>query len=477
MTLDVTGQRMGALLFRGLTRLDAELEPQPDLAESWSFESNGRVWKFKVRPGLTDHAGRAITADSVAQCLEEYRAGKPISPVGAAFTDWKTTRVQGDQVVIELATGDPYFPRNASALRYFTLADGTSCREPAGAEVIGSGLYQMVKWNPTPDDEIALVPRDPSVAPVRFLIVRDELSRAMHLLNGEADAVQNGLSLTKERWIQKEHGNRFVMLERDGVNVSYLAFNLRDPILARKEVRQAIAAAIDVESVIRNKLFGFATRAGSFVSPLLAESFQAGVPAYDPASAERLLDQAGLNRGKDGVRLRLKYKTTPVREGYEMALLYREMLRKVGIELTLDVVEPAVFLASVRKGHFQLYSSRWVGVSDGSILHRTLHSGQKNNRAGYRDEAMNALLEKAMGETDLARRKDILKQVQVKMAEDLPYLPLWYWKNALIVRKELLKDGAGPVLSLSGAFEPMIRIRKNNETNPFAEAATARPPR
>jgi peptide/nickel transport system substrate-binding protein len=298
---------------------------------------------------------------------------------------------------------------------------------------------------------------EPGYVPLKLHFVKDENTRALLLARGQADALQNGLSLAKVRWLEREHSSRYQVLERDGVNVAYLAFNLRDSDLSKLAVRKAIALAIDRKAVVRERLSRFVSISGSFLSPLLPESAPQEY-AHDPAQAIRLLEDAGYKAGPDGVRLRLRYKTTPVRDGYEMALIFKEQLARVGIQLELDVVEAGVFLASLRKGAFQLCSSRWLGVSDGSILFRTLRSGQPNNRVGYASAETDRLLDLAIQELDSSRRAQLMAQVQARMAADLPYLPLWHWTNALILRKDLARNRDGSGLGLTGALEPLARL-------------------
>lgn len=462
-SLDATGQRIGALLFRALSRNDANLEPQPDLAEKWSISPDGKAWTFWLSPGMKDHSGTEITATRLYHCLENYRIGKPASPVAAAIPQWIGTRVIEAQaparsrLVLSLKEPDPYLVRNLTLIRYFwTISPDQPCQEPSSdARIVGSGPYRPQVWNLTPEKEIRLEPLASTHRPLHFRFIRDEATRALALLRGDVDGFQNGLSLAKTRWIKTTLQDRYAVLERTGVNVQYLAFNLRDPALAKKEVRQAIAHAIDRESYVRHKMFAFGSLAQSFLSPLLPEAHEPELPAFDLSRSEKLLETAGFARGPDGIRLRLAYKTTPVREGLELAMILQRQLRKVGIELRLEVVEPAVFLASVRKGAFQLYTSRWVGVADGSIFYRTLRSGQTNNRAKYEDAEMDRLLDQAQSTGDLTQRKPVLAKIQAKMAQDLPYLPLWYWNNALVLRKDLASEYSAERLSLSGGLEPL----------------------
>jgi peptide/nickel transport system substrate-binding protein len=216
--------------------------------------------------------------------------------------------------------------------------------------------------------------------------------------------------------------------------------------------------AIDRRLIVEHKMMGHGTVAGSLLSPMLPESQVTDFP-YDPKEAEALLDAAGLPRGTGGTRFALKYRTTPNREGVETALLFQNQLERIGIRVEIDSVEQAVFLSAIREGRYQLYSSRWIGASDGSLLYRILRSGQPDNRVGYADAEVDAWLDQAAGELALEPRRALLRKVQAKISLDLPYFPLWYWNNTLVARRgDPDFDRIRPEdLSLSGALDPLFR--------------------
>jgi peptide/nickel transport system substrate-binding protein len=475
MAFDANGQRINMLLFRALTRLDANLEARPDLSHDWKIEDQGKTWRFRIRSALKDHEGNSIDGEKIAACLENYRNGKPESPLKAAFPNWTQTefRKESQEVVLRLSRFDPYFARNLSALRYFTTPGQPSpCAQPSGdSRLVTNSLYRFEKWESAPEKEILLMPEPfvfaernqmapteaESIRPLRIVFVPDDNARIMSLLRGEVDLTQNSLSLSKTRWAAHRLKEKYDLLEREGTSVSYLAFNMNDSILSKREVRRAIALAIPREDYIRHKLFGFCKKVGSFLSPLLPESLQTDF-AHDPERAKALLDQAGFPVRKDGTRFSLRYKTTPVREGMETALFLKSALQRVGIELILESVEPAVFLKLIKKGSFQLYSSRWVGLADGSILFRTLQSTNADNRVRYNHPEVDRWIEAAQAELDPQKRLQWLHALQKQMAEDLPYFPLWTWNNALLVRKELKHPIPASALSLSGSLEPLSQL-------------------
>jgi peptide/nickel transport system substrate-binding protein len=464
-TIDANGQRINALMYRALTRIDANLNPQPDLASSWKFVNHGTLLEFQLKRGLKDAENQPITANQIASCLESYRIGKPTSPYLAAFPNWIGTKARDNAVLLRFSKPDPYVLRNISLLSYFRVKGKTKpCDEPpSGAELVSSGAYRMVPWNAHPETEIMLEPSGAQLRSIHITFVEDNSTAVLKLLRGDVDATLNTISIGATHWIKQTQKEKLDVIERDGSKIDYLAFNQKDPILKNLKVRLAIAHAIDRQAIVRNKYYGSARVAGSLLSPELLESSQLLLPSafqYDPALAARLLDEAGFPL-KNGKRFGLQYKTTPVREGFEKALMFKDMLSKIGIELTLDVVEPAVFHSSVKKGKVQIYSSRWLGVADGSILYRTLYSKSPDNRISYFNPRIDALLEKAVAEVDDARRIALMRQIQEIAARELPYFPLWYWNNGLIIKKgaPFFSKVRSDDLSLSGALEPTLILR------------------
>jgi peptide/nickel transport system substrate-binding protein len=460
-SFDAIGQRLEMLAFRGLTTLGPELDPMPDLSEKWRVEDGGKMIVFTLRPGLVDHAGTPITPEREFECIRNFLYSEPKSPLTTNFPTLRGVELVGGEIVFDLTGPDPYFPRNASVLRYFAVAGDPDhpCRSPiAGEHLVTSGEYSVSPYPDRFDREIRMIARAPGTPDLVFELVREETSRLFKLLNGEADVVMNSFSPTKTAWISENGKRGFNLVERNGSNASYLAFNLRDPILRQKKVRLAIAHAIDRAALVKFKVRGMAGIASSFLSPALPEAISDRPFAFDPELSEKLLDEAGFPRGKDGIRFRLKEKTTTNREAIEVVLFFREMLGKVGIAIDIDSVEPSVFFASVRKGNFQIYMSQWVGVADGSIFHRTLRTGVKDNRVGYSSPEVDGWLDRALSEDDFSKRKALLAKVQDRMLEDVPYFPLWHWTNAIVVRDTIVPP-TPDTLSLSGSYFPLRSLR------------------
>ncbi len=164
-------------------------------------------------------------------------------------------------------------------------------------------------------------------------------------------------------------------------------------------------------------------------------------------------------RPSGGKRFSLVYKTTNNRAAVIQARVIQADLRKVGIEVEVRSYEWATFYDDVKKGNFQLYSLRWIGVSDPGFLYELLHSErlppEGRNRGRFSDPAMDTLLEQARLEQDETRRRDLYRQVGTLAHQQVPYLSMWHNNNVAIVSREL----TGFRLHPSGGFEHLAELR------------------
>jgi peptide/nickel transport system substrate-binding protein len=165
---------------------------------------------------------------------------------------------------------------------------------------------------------------------------------------------------------------------------------------------------------------------------------------YDPGRAKQLLDEAGFS-DPDGngplPRFRLSFKTTNIDLRRRIAEALKEQLQEVGIELEIRSYEWGTFYSDIKKGNFHLYSLAWVGVMDPDIFYQIFHSQSMppagDNRGRYHNAELDRLLDQGRATTDAAARKLIYRRAQEIIADDLPYVPLWWWKNVVVKRPEL----------------------------------------
>jgi peptide/nickel transport system substrate-binding protein len=165
---------------------------------------------------------------------------------------------------------------------------------------------------------------------------------------------------------------------------------------------------------------------------------------HDPARARALLDEAGY-RDPDGdgpePRLRLSLKVSTNEFIRLQAVVIQQDLKQVGIELDVRSYEFATLYADVLKGNFQLFTLQWVGVSDPDMLRRVFHSKQMPpngfNRGYYENPEVDRLIDAAMAAPTEAERRAYYVQAERVIAEDAPYISLWYKTNVAVARTNI----------------------------------------
>jgi len=441
--LDAQSERIDSLLFDDLLTRDDHLSVQPQLAERWEIK-DPLTYVFHLRRGVKFHDGRPLTSRDVKWTFDSLLQGNIRSTKSAAYRYVDSVDAPDDFTVI-FRLKEPF------ATLLWNLSDGAIGIVPygSGAEIsehaIGSGPFRFVSAE---QDKEVVIERNPGywgekarLERVRFAVVPDTTTRALELRKGSADIAINSftgdlvLTLQRERNLEVMHG--------PGTVVSYLAFNLRDPILKDVRVRQAIAYAIDRRPFIHYLLRDFARPADSLLPPE-SWAYDGNVPHYDydPERARQILEQAGY-RSSEGVRFHLTMKTSNTEETTRLlASVLQQQLHEVGIALDIRTFEFATFFSDVTRGEYQLHSLRWVGGNeDPDIFEYVFHSQKFTpkgaNRTFYANPQADALIDQARRELDQDKRKQIYADLQKLLAQDLPYIDLWYPDNVLVHSKRV----------------------------------------
>jgi peptide/nickel transport system substrate-binding protein len=440
---DSQSQRIDALLFSSLLERDDQMNIHGDLAESWSTP-DPLTYIFHLRPGVHFHDGRPLTSADVKYTFESILDPAMHSPKRGAFRMVASIDAPDAATVIFHLT-EPY----ASFLWNLTRPAVGIFPQGAGADFsrhpIGSGPFRFVSQS---QDEEVVVERNPDyfrgapqLARVRFRVVPDAVVRALELRKGSADIEMSSLSPDMIPVLARQPD--LAVTERPGTNFAYLGFNLTDPILSSRDVRQALAYATDREALIRYLLHGQA-RIASGILPPNHWAYEPNVAQYtlDPARAEKLLDAAGYPRKHDGMRFHLTLKTSTQEEARLIGAVLQEQWRRVGVDLELRPLELGTLLSDAARGNFQITYSRWVGANNDPDVFEFVFSSKRfppdgANRGHYSNPRVDALVDQIRTEMDREKRKALCSEVQKILAVDLPYLPLWFTDVVSVHRRSL----------------------------------------
>ena len=440
--LDSQSERIDELLFDALLRRDEHFNLKPGLAERWEA-ADPLTYVFHLRAGVRFHDGRPLTSRDVKWTIDSLLQGKIHSTKANTYKFVASVETPDDLTVV-------FRMKEPSATLPWNLSEGAIGIVPFGSgsemteKPIGSGPFRFVS---AAQDQDLVIERNndywdskPKLQRVRFLVVPDATTRALELRKGSADVASNAFSADMLATLAND---KSLEVERaPGSVYAYLAFNLRDPILKDIRVRQALAFAIDRNPMIESLSRGQVRPADSILPPQ-SWAYTNDVAHYDhnPERARQLLEEAGYPL-RNGVRFSLTMKTSTEESTRLMAAVLQQQLAAVGIALEIRTFEFATFYADVTKGAFQFYSLRWIGGNqDPDIFEALFHSSKfppnGANRSFYSNPRVDALIEEGHRTLDLARRKIVYAEIQKILANDLPYINLWYVDNIVVHRQRV----------------------------------------
>lgn len=444
---DAQSARLGSLIFDALVKKDDHYNLQPWLATSWE-QPDALTWVFHLRDGVRFQDGRPLTADDVAYTINSLIDGSLVTGKSGNFASVLKAEARDRlTVVVHMKRPDEGLLFNVSDGLFGVVPKGAG--RDFGLHPVGTGPFEFVS---AVQDKDVILKRNPnywvkSAAPppgtrrierVRFEVVPDTITSALELQKGSADLASNVLTLDMVRALRR---NPNLRVETGlGSQVFYLTFNVTDPLLKDRRVRQAVACAIDRQAIVRD-LWRSQARVANTLLPIghwaaANETEMASYP-HDVARAQRLLEEAGFHAGKDGVRLTLTLKTSTDESTRLMAMVLQQQMRAAGIRLNIRAAEFGAFYSDVTRGAFQMYALKWIDSNEDPDIFRYAYSSESfpprgGNRGRYSNPEVDALLKAAAAETDQAKRRGEYIEVQKILSVDLPGIPLWYPNNEVV---------------------------------------------
>jgi len=446
--IDAQSQRIDELLFDPLVQRDEHFNLQPGLAESWETPDS-LTYIFHLRPGVRFADGRPLTARDVKWTFDSLIEGKVRSAKASTFATVDRVDAPDDRTVI-FRLKQPF----ASLLWNLSGAAGIvpyGSGEEFNRNPVGSGPFRFVSAQ---QDNNVVIERNPSywgtpakLERVEFKVIPDATTRALELRKQSADVAIN--SLVADTVVALQRDRDLQVMEAPGTIYAYIALNLRDPILRDVRVRRAIAYAVNVQPIIHYLLRDEARPAYSILPPQ-HWAYDGDVARYphDPERAGQLLDAAGYP-AKNGVRFHITMKTSTEESTRLLAAVLQQQLREVGIALDIRSFESATFLADVTKGAYQIHSLRWIGGNQDPDIFENLFATasfapKRANRTFYSNPRVDELIREGRSTLDRQKRKVIYDEIQQILAEDLPYINLWYLDNVLVHTKRVQGIQLGP---------------------------------
>jgi len=291
-------------IFDTLVTLDENLQIRPSLATEWQVD--GTRWVFKLREGVRFHNGDVLDAHAVKFTLERNMDPTTNSPQATRLSAIRGVNVL-DDYTLEIITHEPY-PALLNILAGQFIVPPRAVQEMGrdfGLSPVGSGPFRFVQWDM--GQQIVLEANDdywygrPYIDRLIFRPLQETSTRIAAFLAGEVDVAA---TIPPDRMNEIRNSPRCSLRANFGTQL-YLGLPTLDGPFAKREVRQAVNHAIDVDLIIDELLNGTAKRMNG---PIFenAIGYDATLPAYpyDPDRARELLHEAGY---ADGFETTLHY--------------------------------------------------------------------------------------------------------------------------------------------------------------------------
>ena len=475
---DMISIRISELLFNGLMTINEKQEVVPDLAERAEVSEDGLVYTFYLRHDVTWHPRegeqpKPFTADDVIFTYHIMMHPKTISALRLRyeFID-QVTKI--DDYTVRFTLKRPIL--NALAKFSFKIIpkDGPANPEyltredPFVQHPIGTGPYLL--RNITADREVILVANEnyfkgrPHIDKIVARPFADQNIMGQALMFNAIDMIV----LVNHRDIPQIQGdNHFVLQPYNALSYSFFGFNLRNPLLSDKRVRQAFTYAVNRQEMLDSFFQGQGTIiSGPFAPGSWAYNLDVQPLPYDPQKAVELLQQAGFQRGSDGImvkggeRLSLVLKVPIAKESEavkRVVLAFKNYLSKVGVAIEPQFEEWMAWKEDIFLHHdFDLMFASWV-FDDSADISSLFHSAEigpwKNNFGAFSNPTIDSLIVESKLTLDHEKRRTINRKLHALMAEESPYVFLWTLTNYAAYNKKLRHVAIHPYKFFSYADE------------------------
>ena len=422
----------------------------PWLATEWTIAEDATSYTFTLRDDVSFTDGEPFDAEAVKANFDriadpETASAQAASMLGGEF--YAGTEVLGEYEV-RVDFSQPYAPflqaASTSLLGFYSPAvlDASADQLKAGGPgiTVGTGPFELTDYTPdqelvyTRNEDYAWGPDGASAAEfetLRVEILPEASVRAGVVESGEADLASQ---LPPNLVADLPETLTVDSNEYPGLPYS-LYLNEKFGVFADQNVRQAFARGIDIDAAVEEIFFGQFPRAWSILgstTPGYDASLEGSWP-FDPAEANRLLDEAGWTerdsdgiRMKDGERLTVRWIAwTPVPDDRAaLGNAIQSDLAEIGFEVVREVLEPGAYNEQYNPKTFDLTDWGFSGV-DADLLRSHLHTDGFQNASQVSDPEIDALLEQGVASTDQDARNAVYKQLQEWNAEHMAIVPLY----------------------------------------------------
>ncbi len=335
----------------GADKANSGISKETGVAKDWKISKDGKTYTFYLRQGIKFHNGDELTAEDVKFSFERAIGPKAVSSLSGVLAKIIDKITVVDPYTVTITLKEPSF----SFLLDISILVGSESmivpkkyiekvgEEKFALEPIGSGPYRFKARHAGSSIEFEAMPHHwlvgvPRFANVSVMGVSEQGTRLTMLRSGHADVITIG-----RRYVDELKKQGFLIATKPASHNMHMLFNNqweKDNPLNNKKVRQAIALAIDSQTILKTIMLNGGQLTRCWIADVAYDSRPSGLcdpQKYDPKAAKKLLQEAGY---PDGIDITFKsFAKTGVPEKFEIDQAIAGYLRAVGIRAKIEVGE------------------------------------------------------------------------------------------------------------------------------------------
>lgn len=449
---DMMTKTAGRSIYEGLFRFDENMNPVPDLAESYERSADGLVYTIKLKTGVKFHDGTTLDAAAVKKNFDRVLdpANHLTRRAVYSFID-RIDVVDPLTVRFTLKFAHGGFLRRLAMSNAMMICPSYIDKYNKGKQLAfhacGTGPYVQESFNPSERLVVKKnpnyrIPGLPKLSRITFLPVMENATRAAMLRTGEADFITT-VPLEQMDVLKKDPN--IVVQAKPSIVQKHLDLNNHFKPFNDVRVRQAVNYAIDKAALAKVAYGGYAVPQYGLLAETYPGAKKFGPWPYDPQKARELLKDAGYPDGFE-TTLYSGYNDTTASK---VVQFIAQSLRQVGIRAKTKLLEPGVrsdLILNVKGPDDAKHRMFYIGWTDGTfdpdqILRPLLHSRQAPpvymNTAYYANPEFDRLIDAALVESDQAKRDELYGKAQEIAWNDAPWAFLLFEMSTGAGRKEL----------------------------------------
>ena len=407
----VAGSYMNMLTYNTLFSSDMDMQPQPDLAESYENVDES-TWHFKIKEGVKFHNGDTMTVDDVVASLQWAQGFAEVNLYNKNFVSISKV----DDSTVEIKTDGP------DAMVLLNLCHHGNAIVPKklideghdfNTDPIGTGPYKLVEWKR--GDSLTFEAFEdfykgaPKIKNMTWKIIPEGSSRTIALEAGEIDFIVEVEAMDADR-LKENSDLKVISFEHTSHN--WLMLNNEVPGLDNQNVRHAINSAIDKESVVTVAYNGLATPSWTATPSNFAGTTDENADTYDVEKAKQYLEESGVDPAS--VKFSIICSDDTKKRAGEVV---QANLKEIGINCEIESMDLATYLSATAEGDYTAAIGGYTSSDLLSYVVGVYHSSSINasNKTRLRDAEVDALIDQAKTTLDENERVAIFEKLSARL--------------------------------------------------------------